>query len=324
MKVLIYIAALLCLCLTDCGHKDRKTDLPTSLSNHLVSAPIMSNSPTSARHDPPIMSNSLISATHDAPTALDSAVKLMDDFSAALGAQYARFSYDTNRVLTAQYTNYVRNLPQEEFVDFLADFYHTCRIRGVRPGEYDLLYAIVCERLAALVAASNYNSYDDVAYYTLQLGFLTRDIRMTTFATQWLNQNKRATYETCNPTYIVHAMGLTSLPPDYLTKYPYMQEYMNEMLVIYRNIAEDERVSEMNYKQHLRAQLITGSLECYMDPESALRRYSTIREDVRKYWKDSKMESRLCDALDIKSEGLKKGLRGDALVNYTDKVLNGN
>lgn len=61
----------------------------------------------------------------DARTMTDKILKGMDDLSAALGLQYARFSYDPSRQLE-DYTNMLLALPHEEFMDFLDD-YRTAR-----------------------------------------------------------------------------------------------------------------------------------------------------------------------------------------------------
>lgn len=49
---------------------------------------------------------------------LDAALKYIDDFSAAMGLQYARLSYDTNRYLL-QYAEIIPRLSDEEFMDLV-------------------------------------------------------------------------------------------------------------------------------------------------------------------------------------------------------------
>ena len=79
--------------------------------------------------------------------ALSKVIKEMDDFSAALGLQYARFSYDTNRYLI-DYTNVIVKLTDEEFLDFLNDFYKARR--NMNKEELLCLRNLIRDKLNAL------------------------------------------------------------------------------------------------------------------------------------------------------------------------------
>jgi hypothetical protein len=78
--------------------------------------------------------------------ALNKVIKEMDDFSAALGLQYARFSYDTNRYLI-DYTNVIVKLTDEEFLDFIRDFMKA-RNKGINNAELTQFRELLLQRLA--------------------------------------------------------------------------------------------------------------------------------------------------------------------------------
>lgn len=81
----------------------------------------------------------------DARTMTDKILKGMDDLSASLGLQYARFSYDPSRQLHS-YSNELRSISNEEFSDFLNDYQRACMLPS-RSNEMSLLRSMIMERL---------------------------------------------------------------------------------------------------------------------------------------------------------------------------------
>lgn len=249
---------------------------------------------------------------------LDASLKVMDDFSAALGAQYARFSYDTNRVLTAAHTNYLSRLSDHEFADFVADYSRAASLRGIQQDEFSFLYDLVLQRMAHLVSVGDIDTYNDVVFGTLPLAFQLNDSRAKHLAEQWLDYTWRTAHDRGTLLYLDNAMACVAPVSEY-SMFP--AGYLEHVLELFRRIADDSSLKAISPKAYLRTQLHAGNVECYADPQAALERFTSVRSDVHAYWRESTMEPQLCAFLDAKIEGLKQGLRGGALSEYARRVV---
>lgn len=248
---------------------------------------------------------------------MDAALKAMDDFSAAMGAQYARFSYDTNRVLTAQYTNYLSRLPDDEFEDFVRDF--TCAVhqRGITSNEFDLLYAVVEARLADFAQRGDMERYGRVADNILSIAMPLRDQRATELAEQWINTAWKAAYAQRDLTHLTLAVGSSS----YAETANVPEGHAERVLRLCRQVCDDATLGLVSRKGYVRLQMITSTPESYLDPPRALERLLSIRDEVHRLFKDSEIEQP-CAITDAKIRGLQQGLHGEALARYIRQSLN--
>ncbi|GEM_PF-2250269 len=147
MKTMLCAAAVSCVCLTGCGPDERTGAAVPSVSTTVMTC--AESTQAAVPSDGPVVSH----AARRIEPALDSALKVMDDFSAALGAQYARFSYDTNRLLTAQHTNFLLSCSIPEYADFMRDFVNTrLEAKSISSDEYALIKAVAAQRILEIAA----------------------------------------------------------------------------------------------------------------------------------------------------------------------------
>lgn len=257
------------------------------------------------------------SVTSIVENGMDAVLKAMDDFSAALGAQYARFSYDTNRVLTAQYTNYLSRLPDAEFVDFVRDFTSAVQLRGITSNEFDLLHAVVVTRLAEFAQRGDMERYGSVADNMLSIAMPLRDQRATELAEQWITTAWKAAYAQRDLTHLVLAVGSSSCAET--ANVP--EGHAERVLRLCRQLCDDGTLGLVSRKGYVRLQMITSTSESYLDPPRALERLLSIRDEVHRLFKDSEIEQP-CAITDATIQGLQQGLRGRDLYRYVEQTLN--
>ena len=113
--------------------------------------------------------NAKSSFNKNANKILDKVIKKIDDFDAALGVQYARFSYETNRFLETEDTNYLSKISFIEFNDFFRDFTKTLEKRKITTKEHELLTKMTLDRIKRVVTEDDCFNIYDIAISLLEI-----------------------------------------------------------------------------------------------------------------------------------------------------------
>ncbi len=308
-RTTVYTVLLLALLAGGCGRHDDAGDTRVD-NSRLASQPVQE-----ATHTGSTGTVARVVEKH-----LDTTLKLLDDFSAALRLQYARLSYDTNRVLTAAHTNYLSRLPHDEFLDFVRDFYRTCFKREMGAEEWSLIFLLTSNRLCQMASTGDMNGYHHLADDTLNMALYARDGRSSTIAREWLRASAAIALEGGAVDYICIAMGHVIPRPDHYSL-PVVSDYIAGILPESRAIADNARLAALlTEKDRLHVQLCVAQLECFADTGAALVRLSSIREAVKRVWSTKRS---MAVGIDARIEGLSRGMHGQELDEYVWNSVGG-
>ena len=125
---------------TGCENKNREKVPPVITQTAKQLQNIIKDENTNKKTEKPVAQKT--------DAALSKVIKEMDDFSAALGLQYARFNYDTNFYLL-DYTNVIVKLTDEEFLDFIRG-YLKAHNNGINNAELTQFRELLLQRLKSV------------------------------------------------------------------------------------------------------------------------------------------------------------------------------
>lgn len=239
----------------------------------------------------------------------DNVLKGIDDFSAALGLQYARFSYDTNRYLAA-YTNMIVRLSHEEFCDFLLDFMKA-RAHACTAEELELIRLLCRERLSSIIAQYEERNLDyttavcEGLYWTYHRKGDCQGLVDCTKDLLNLLKNKLGPTEA-----ITSGQKCLNSALSYYSMLSPSAEQNGTMSELLDGLIRDPACEDY---QRIQLRVDRAGLVYLADPEKAVAAYADVLRD----WPDTYKNKGLYRYTKCVYEGLLQGLRGDALQHYT-------
>jgi len=246
-----------------------------------------------------------------ADAALDKIIKEMDDFSAAFGAQYARFSYDTNRVLNVEHTNYLSNVSLEEFLDFVFDFYRSVKIRGINYEEYNLIEIMTINRMEKAKTDEEWYLLTDIGGQVITIAFLNQDInKMANFAVTWFDSAYKQFKKNGDFFHVTLAMSKCIWDIKDMSAQQ-QKDYIGILGESYLRILEEDQT--LTKKQELTVENVIAQTLHYIDPSKAIEQLQLIEDEYLEVYSSNKSA---IEFFKLRLEGLKKGFVGKELNEY--------
>lgn len=301
---------VLCIMTCSCGVKHTQTDNVPSRG-----APAARQSDSIKDHS----TNSLASAdqnplTQVAQKSADGIIKAMDDFSAALKLQYARFSYDTNCFLTVVDTNYLVNLPVEEFRDFMFDFKKAVRMRGLMQGECALLYEMIMDRINSGLGTPQWSYVSDALCCLTEIAGQNNDAEVMQVPSVWLEYAYKQASLTKDLFWFRQALAGVTFPLVDLQDDTMIEKYAKTCSGL---VDEYQRraliVTSPEYEMRLKFTQVY--LKSYTNPKAAIAELNAMQSDFNKVFQGD----RLLEIFKWNSEGMNKGMFGKALDHYVSE-----
>jgi len=247
-------------------------------------------------------------------TTADIVRKGIDDFSALLGLQYARFSFNTNRCLLDQ-TNLLARIPPDDFQDFILDFTRARKWK-IHGEELTAYRNLIRRRIDELVPDGDPEIYADLAVaHVNSYGYDNIDLKgYASAAEEWLKGFGLLNAATTEQRYYF----VMELSVDYgarqLRKFRDGGAISDELLsALEREIEE----GAYNEEQRRRLTALEARITLYTQPERSL----TILRELRRVLPASMWKAKykyLDDKVNL--EGLEKGLRGMEHLEYCTQV----
>jgi len=243
--------------------------------------------------------------------AIDKVIKETSDFNAALGAQYARFSYDTNRVLTAEYTNHLSNISLKKYLDFVLDFKKNVKMRGVNDEEYNLIEIMTIDKMKNAKTDKEWFLLSDIGGQIIAIAFHHDINKMGEFAVTWFDsayeQFKR------NGEFFHVTLAMSKSIWDIKDMAAQQQEdYINKLTKSYSEILMETDHS-LNKRQELSVKNIIAQISHFMDPNKALEQLQSIEPEYLEVYRSN---NRATEFFKLRIEGLKKGFVGKELNEF--------
>ena len=252
--------------------------------------------------------------------ALSKVIKEMDDFSAALGLQYARFSYDTNRVLTAEYTNYLSNISLEEYLDFMLDFKENMKMRGINEDEYNLIEIMTIDKMEKAKTDKEWFLLSDIGGQVIEMAFHNDINKMGDFAVIWFDNAYKQFKRNGDFFHVTLAMSksiwdIKDMPEEQ------QKDYIDKLRKSYSGILVETNHT-LNKKQELTVKNIIAQIAHFMEPDKALEQLQSIESEYLEVYRSN---NRATEFFKLRLEGLKKGFVGKELnefihLNYKSKL----
>ena len=243
-----------------------------------------------------------------ADAGLDVVTKHMDDFSAMLGLQYARFSYDTNRYLL-DYTNLIAGLDEQELYDFVIDFLRA-RARGMDSSEATAFRNIIRPRMIEALECADFHLYSThfsrmADSYRLELNYQGLE-NETLDCLYRLKQVSPGNNDAILSTLYRAVSNYKSIQMALLDKGD--EQCMNLAGILRREIANDD-FSDEELKLAL-------AMEAYIfmeqKPEYALQQLRAVHDN----WNPSR-KGAVFQMTQYSLQALERGLRGKHVHQYT-------